>query len=475
MVAAQARASGAHWPYVVAAVLLLIFAGGSWVISPQFVFGERHAERPIWTFLTLYGIGWTGFAIAALALRRSIPVPLILVITVAVITRGLLLESNLVQASDVYRYVLDGQAVVNGVNPYRYAPAEVADMAPEALRSQLHTEEGSRILARVSYPEIRTIYPPLAQAAFAAGARLTPWDWFGQRLVFTFFDLATIGLLIPLLTQLQLPKSWVLLYAWNPLVLKEVANSAHLDSLVALCVIAAIYAATRGEADDTMRWPALSGIALSGAVLCKLYPLVLVPAFAAFWFARPSRFRSLFAFATVFVASFLVAYAPFMSVGLETLTEGLRRYTSEWRRNEGLFALVASATPEHARTIANAIVVLGAMATAAWMYRSKSSPPTLIAVVQYTLLLWFMLLPSPYPWYATALLSVCVLRPRSWAVVLSGVLAVYYYSFVHEYRGHPDIWLTVSQGVEHGVILVAIAASLAAKLAGKNDPQAAGA
>ena len=81
-----------------------------------------------------------------------------------------------------------------------------------------------------------------------------------------------------------------------------------------------------------------------------------------------------------------------------------------------------------------------------------------------------MLLPAPYPWYATALIAVSVLRPQIWAVVLSGSLAIYYYSFIHEYRAHPTNLLHLSQAIEHGTIWLAIGVSL---FVSKNSPIAA--
>jgi len=299
---------------------------------------------------------------------------------------------------------------------------------------------------------------------FAAGAWLTPWSWFGQRIVFMLCDIATIVLLLALLTRFQLPRAWVVLYAWNPLILKEIVNSAHLDSLATVCLLAAIYAAARNADRSTLHWPILCGLALAGAVLAKLYPALLIPAFAAFWIKQHGGVHSAAAFLAVFAATVFVFYVPFLSVGVDALTEGFRRYAGEWRRNDGAFALLAALT-SHARTAYAGIVTVGALCGAFYIFRRDASIAGLIATIQITLLGWLLLLPAPYPWYATSLLAVCVLRPRFWAIVLSGALAVYYYSFIHEYRAHPTNWLYVSQAIEHGAIWLAVAASFfAAKI-----------
>ncbi len=452
------RFAPSPWPWFGASALVLIFAAGLWVIGPQFIFGEGHAERPLWTFLIFYAAGWCGLALATILLVRGNVPPMAIVLGITMVARGLLLDSNLIQSNDSYRYVLDGETVLHGVNPYRYPPGQIEDAAPEPFRTSLATSDAQQGLACVTYPDVPTVYPPLAQVVFAVGAWLTPWNWFGQRIVFMACDIATIVLLLSLLTRFRMSRAWVLLYAWNPLILKEIVNSAHVDSLTAVCLIAAIYAAARTTDTPALRWPILCGLALAGAVLAKLYPALLGPVFAAYCF-RQHGLRAAAAFCVALGVGVVALYLPFLGVGTDTLTEGFRRYAGEWRRNDGAFAILAALTP-HARAVYAAMVAAGALAGAGYILRRDSSLAGLIATLQYILLGWFLLLPAPYPWYATALIAVSVLRPQIWTVVMSGALAIYYYSFIHEYRAHPANMLYLSQAVEHGAIWLSIAASL---------------
>ena len=66
----------------------------------------------------------------------------------------------------------------------------------------------------------------------------------------------------------------VVLYAWNPLPLIEVAGNGHIDALGVLLLFAALYAL------HSQRWAAAI-CALAGAFLVKLVPLVLLPTFSA--------------------------------------------------------------------------------------------------------------------------------------------------------------------------------------------------
>ena len=66
---------------------------------------------------------------------------------------------------------------------------------------------------------------------------------------------------------------WLTLaYAWNPLVVLEVAHSGHIDALGALWIAAAAFWLSR-------RRTALATIAFVLAVTTKLLPIVLVPLF----------------------------------------------------------------------------------------------------------------------------------------------------------------------------------------------------
>jgi len=163
--------------------------------------------------------------------------PLLLRLAVGGLVRLVLLPSSLIQENDVYRYVLDGQVLMAAQNPYRLSPVATTARAPEPLKSRLKESSARTTLSRIGYPYIPTVYPPVSQLAFAAGAWLSGWDWKGQRWVFTAVDLGVISILILLLPLFAIPRPWVLLYAWNPLVLKEVTNSAHVDILVTFFVL----------------------------------------------------------------------------------------------------------------------------------------------------------------------------------------------------------------------------------------------
>ncbi len=440
------------------ALCVLIFSLSTTWLSGQFVYGDGHAERPIPLFVTAYAIGWLGFLSAGWRVMRhaqdvSIRLPFIL--GVAVAARLMMLPSGLIQENDCYRYVLDGAALLHGVNPYAFAPLDVVALAPQPFADALADADAQVILDRIGYPEVSTIYPPVAQWAFLLGAWLTPWDWLGQRIVFLAVDMLTIGAILTALQALRRPRAWVLIYAWNPIVLKEVANSAHLDSLVGLFLVICVLALERRLADGQLKWVFAAAAACAGAVLAKIYPLVVLPVALTVILRTRGSFRAATLFCGVTAGLCFVAYLPFMDVGLAQLTAGLREYGRDWVRNEGAFGVIAWLSPAPRSTSVGIVVLLVGWTCVRYL-RGDASPGSAVTAVQRSLLVWFLFIPAVFPWYAIGLIAVTALRPRAWLLILSGLWGLYYMLFYYEYNDMPETWNTGTRALEHGLLWIAI-------------------
>ncbi len=440
-----------------AASLLVVLPCAAWTwISFQFRYGEGHADRPILAFVLLYACAWTGFFLGYLQLRRGDrKAPLLLILATALVARFLLLPSGLIQENDVYRYVLDGQVLLAGENPYGQSPLELSLLPTEPLERALAEPAAKEVISRVGYADIPTLYPPAAQAAFAVGGLISGWNWIGLRVLFTLFDLALIGLIVLLLTRLGSPPSRVLLYAWNPLVLKEITNSVHVDVLPAFFVVLLMVSLERMQVHGSRRWLLAAAGSMAAAALSKLYPILLLP--AAFRFVSlVSGGKKAVTFAAVSLAGIALGYLPFSPLGLDRLTDGLRSYAERWRMNQGAFDLLEVLLPQP-RLACGILILIVAVAVPWVRLRSRGSPVDLIGVCQWVLLLWFLLLPAPFPWYAVVLAALLPATPRfalttPAVVALSGAAGLYYLSFYYEYQQFPVAWWTWTRMAEHGLI-----------------------
>ena len=87
-------------------------------------------------------------------------------------------------SDDYFRYLWDGIVQLKGLKPYSFAPSDPALAGiDDALR------------ARVNHPEVRTIYPPLAQLVFLVTAKVSAGSYFALKAVWLACDIGIAVLL----------------------------------------------------------------------------------------------------------------------------------------------------------------------------------------------------------------------------------------------------------------------------------------
>jgi hypothetical protein len=279
-------------------------------------------------------------------MRRTSRSTLLLVVVFAALFRLSILFAPPMLSDDIYRYIWDGRVQSARINPYRYVPA---DDALKFLRDEL------------IYPNINrrdfapTIYPPLAQMIFFLTTRISEsvvW----MKALMILFEGAGLYALSALLASFKLPRGRVLLAAWHPLAVWEIAGSGHLDALVVAFVAFTLVAHARGR-------ESLTGAMLAAATLVKLFPLVLFPAFYRRWSWR---------LPLTFCAVLAACYLPYVSVGARRVLGYLPGYAEEEGLQSGarFFLLqLARAFPGGAHVPRAAYVVFALLllgATAAW-------------------------------------------------------------------------------------------------------------
>lgn len=270
------------------------------VLSSQSLHETGTGGHSLLTLLALFG---SAFGMYLLAVRiasraRQCRGLVGLIVAASVLFRLTLLFSDPIEEIDLYRYLWDGSVLAEGISPFRYSPQQVlaadagshlADDLQQLVALRDSAPEMTTILKRVHFGELPTIYPPVSQAVFALSAWMTPRTaslFVRMTLMkawFVGFDLATLFVVIRLLRIAGRPMGLSLIYAWCPLVIKEIANSGHLDSLAFFLATLAIYVAVPAlfrPADNRANriWAAAGALGLL-ALACgaKLYPIVLFP------------------------------------------------------------------------------------------------------------------------------------------------------------------------------------------------------
>jgi alpha-1,6-mannosyltransferase len=286
-----------------AALITLCAAGGAILI---FVSAAPWIIRTYHYAVFMPMLAASGFiTVAATSLSANVPARtgLFVILGLALVMRLLLVGQQPFLSNDLYRYIWDGRVQATGVNPYAYVPA---DPALAALRD-------GAIYPRINRADYAvTAYPPVAQMFFLAVTRLAETLTM-MRLAMIACEFVIVAAVIDLLRRLDLPVTGVVAYAWHPLAIWEIANSAHVEALMLALMMAGVWLLVRARR-------VLGAVAMALAMLVKPYALFALP---AFW--RPWDWRVPLAV----VATILLCYLPYLGVGRGVLGFATSGYLAE--------------------------------------------------------------------------------------------------------------------------------------------------
>lgn len=493
-----------------AAILASCFGFIAW-ISPAFSFHSPLAQRPIITVITLFAVAQAAYLVAvATAVRLSSSPSLIAwIFGASFLFRMILWPSTPIQEIDIYRYLWDGAVLAEGISPFRYAPDEIklaaaSQVSDPGLHKLIKLREDDQplgeILNRIHYGQLPTVYPPVSQVIFAVGALVVPAGasltarMSVMKLGFLAFDFGTLWLLVQLLRHLALPVGWSVAYGWCPLVMKEFANSGHLDAIAVFFTTLGISLIVR-QVGSVKIWKSVyAAAAIAAGIGAKLYPVVLVPLLTVWLIKQNGIFRALtFALATALLSALFLA--PMFAAGTSTpasvepklpqaaalaarqtdSAEGLRTFLTHWEMNDFFFLFLIenikpleqvqamgkeawfSFVPDRYRQLAVGYVAseygLEPRVVPFWIARgitltASAGVALLLAIfawqanktaawleAAFLTIAWFWLLsPTLNPWYWTwALPLVMFGRSRVW-MWMSGLVLLYYLRFWLEYQ-----------------------------------------
>ncbi|MET7395159.1 glycosyltransferase 87 family protein [Dactylosporangium sp. NPDC005572] len=375
------------------------------------------------------GTAWLVFAVGGWQVRR-LPVR---TATVLIVLGGTVLPLAAGSApprssDDMYRYIWDGRVQSTGIDPYRYVPAapELVDQRDDFLwpvraswcvPADAVDPDHGRPLAPgctlINRPTVHTVYPPAAQAIFAAvylgwpSGREAPL----QRTMAGFALATTILLLIGLRVMRADPRLAVL-WAWCPTVALEAGNNAHVDVAAAFLTGLALLVLARA---GTRRAGILGGVLLGLAVATKLTPLLVTPAVLR---RRPVLV------ATAVAGTVALVYLPHvLAVGTQVVGYIPGYLNEEGYASGGRFALLTLFMPT-AWAAPVAVAVLAAVALRAGRTAEPDQPWLAATTVTGTALI---IAAPTYPWYALLLILLVALGGRTeWlAVAAAAYLAQY--------------------------------------------------
>ncbi|HZS09223.1 MAG TPA: glycosyltransferase 87 family protein [Blastocatellia bacterium] len=324
---------------------------------------------------------------------------------------------------DIWRYLWDGHMQAKGINPYLYAPA---DGKLDELTNG--SEKWGAIRDNINYADTPTIYPPLAQLVFRFAHYLAPGSVLVMKSVAVFFDLLAALLLALVLQATGRRVSLVVLYAWNPLVIKVFAASGHVDAVLVAALAATSYFIIRRDHK-------LSAISFGLAILAKLSPVVLLP-----FVMKRAGWR----YALLTGALVIAGYLPFIGAG-GAMFAGFRQFAREWQFNAGPYALIEwcagflSGDPAAAARAMGGLMII---AFIAWLIRRDDGKCETFAHYAALALGALLLLgPALMPWYVTWLLPLAVVANQRVWLYFSALVCLAFLVMIDETERAPVLWL----------------------------------
>ncbi len=234
-----------------------------------------------------------------------------------VLSRILLFTNAPLFEDDYFRYLWDGKVLNSGINPFKYAPN---NPALNFLNSSWREH--------INYPEVNTIYPPLAQLYFSLIYYVFGESLFGLRLGAVTIEILSSLILIKFIRRQNLSLKPLAIFLFFPTLMKENINSVHFDGLATIFVTLVFFSLY--ERDNTLlKERFLTGFYLALGTLTKIFPIVFVPLV----YAHQKSLSFLFGFILII----LIFYFPFFETNL-SIFSGTKSFASDWQFFESFAA-----------------------------------------------------------------------------------------------------------------------------------------
>ena len=362
---------------------------------------------------------------------REVLVPEILLF--ALLFRLLLVPADSVLSSDVYRYLWDGKVQVTGkINPYLYTPV---DEHLAFLRDQ-------EIYPYINRQEAPTVYPAGAQILFRTLNQValdSPTEFKAAALAAEALTFLFVFLIIK---ELGLPRSRILVYAWNPLIVYELFYSGHVESFMLPPLMGFVYLFLR-------RRPVAAGALLGLAASIKLVPALLLVTIP------PNKRLKV---ALSFFVVFALIYLPYVGAGKAVLGFLPAYFYDPYEIfNPGLIQIALLETAKFmslpSSSIRFALFVCFLVFLIPVIRRTEEDRAAFIRKC-YVVLGGYLLLiyPALHPWYLSTLIPfLCIIPSRAW-LYLSLALPLSYLKYLTP-EGAMPAWVSLVQFVPLYLIL----------------------
>ncbi|RRQ50455.1 mannosyltransferase [Maribacter algicola] len=360
-------------------------------------------------------------------------------------------------SQDFYRFIWDGELVVNFINPYLETPNALMENLGLPIANAQELYQGMGSLSAKHYSS----YPPLHQLFFALAAMLGGKSILGSIMVMRAFTiLADLGIFYfgrKLLKNLNKSPHLICWYFLNPLVIVELTGNLHFEGIMLFFLVWALYLLSQNK------WQ-LAGVVMACSISVKLVPILFLPLFLKYFGLKKSL-----PFYLIIGGISLLLFLPFYDPAfLTNYSKTVGLWFSNFEFNAGIYNLakkIAISMDEKSWDFIKdygKIVPYITLATAILLtfLRNNRDLLKLISSMMWLLTLYYMISTTVHPWYIISVLLLGVFNSVKYPVIWTGMIVLSYFAYSQVDNKENLLLLSLEYTVVIGFIVYEVVAQL---------------
>lgn len=335
-------------------------------------------------------------------------------------------------SDDFYRFLWDGRAWVNGINPYLILP----ENNPSLITEGAVLYEGMGNMNGSHY----TCYPPLNQYAFGIPALLNGtnllWSTVIMRITLIISDVITLFYGAKLLELFKLDKKKIFLYFLNPFIIIELTGNLHYEGMMIAFLSASLYFLFKEKNH-------LSALLFAAAISIKLIPLIFLPVFF-----RKLKFKKMIIYGSITIAVNVLLFIPFLSQDLvDNFMSSIHLYFQNFEFNASIYYIIRAIgyqvkgynIIQSVGKVTPIIVILITLALS--FLRKNEQKTTLITSMLWVICCYYFLSSIVHPWYIAIPLFLSLFSTQFKFPLLWSYVIIFSYSAYISSSYKENLWL----------------------------------
>ena len=328
-------------------------------------------------------------------------------------------------SDDIYRFIWDGQLIVNGQNPLLTTPDNYLSALSNSNANLSYLQQ---LHGLINHPQFYTCYPPLMQGVFTVAAFFGGSSIFMSiviiKLIVALADCVAVYFVVKILKKINADVKLVALYALNPLIIIEGAGNAHFEVMQVALVVISIYFILQYKYN-------FAAVFWGLAIVTKLLPLLLLPLMV-----RLLGLKKGILFCLIAVAIAVLLFIPFVATGsIDGFAKSLNLYFQNFEFNASIYYIAREVGwyfkgYNYISFIGPFLMLIFLLIYAAIFFIKRKLSFKEFALFSLIILsLYYFFATIVHPWYIINLLPFALMANKKYAFVWMGIAFLSYNAY----------------------------------------------